>query len=80
MKTITLTNENGETIQVRKTPTGKVEISHSDIDPSAWGEFLDTGLSYQGKEALGKVKIGNQTCFLSAAEMALIRGAVKELD
>jgi hypothetical protein len=80
MKTIILTNENGETIRVRKTPTSQVEISHSDIDPNAWGEFWDAGLSHQGKEALGKVKIGGQTCLLSNTEMAMIRAAVKELD
>lgn len=79
MKTITLKNENGEAIQVRKSSTGEIEISHSDIDPNAWGEFCDAGLSHQGKEALGKVKIGGQTCFLSDAEMAMIRAAVKEL-
>lgn len=80
MKTITLTDENGETIQVRKTTSGQVEISHSDIDPNAWGEWIDVGISHKGKEALGKVKIGGQTCFLSDTEMAMIRAAVKELE
>jgi hypothetical protein len=79
MKTITLTNENGEAIQVRKTPTGKVEISHSDIDPNEWGEFLDIGTSYKGKEALGKIRIRGQVCILSDTEMAMIRKAAQEL-
>jgi hypothetical protein len=79
MQTITLKNADGEIIQVRKTPAGQVEICHSDIEPNTWGEFIDATLAWQGKEALGKVKINGQTHLLNGAEVALIRAAVKQL-
>ena len=41
VKTITLKNEYGETIEVRRGPDGKIQVRHSDVDPKEFGEFRD---------------------------------------
>ena len=79
MKPITVRNEDGETIEVRKTVAGAIEIRHSDISKEEWGEFQDIGLTIRGKEAIGKVKIAGKSCILDSKELTLIREAVRQL-
>jgi hypothetical protein len=71
----TVKNSDGETIEVRKSPHGLVEIRHHDIDKEAWGVFVDPKIV----APINPVKIAGQICTLNDEEIMLIRNAAASL-
>ncbi len=41
MKSIKMKNEEGETFEIKREPDGSIKICHSDMDATAFGDFVD---------------------------------------
>ena len=39
MKSVTIKNDSGETIEIKHDSEGVIQIRHSDLDPKSWGEL-----------------------------------------
>jgi hypothetical protein len=76
MTTITLKTDDGDTIDVRRTPDGKIEVKHSRIAPNGWAEFLDIGSGHKGKEPVSFVKLRGEQYILDGQEATMIRNAI----
>jgi hypothetical protein len=76
MTIITLKTEDGDTIDVRRSPNGKIEVKHSRIAPKGWAEFLDLAGSHKGKEPVSFVKLRGEQYILDGQEASLIRNAI----
>jgi hypothetical protein len=66
----TLTNEDGETIELQRAPGGGIQIRHSDITGEAWGEY----------DGLGKMTFNGDTSILSQREIEQIQQAIEGLE
>ena len=76
MTIITLKTDDGDTIDVRRSPDGKIEVKHSRIAPGGWAEFLDIGGSQKDKEPVSFVKLHGEQYILDGQEASLIRNAI----
>ena len=96
MKSITLKNEYGETIEVKRGLNGGIEIRHSDIDRENFGEYHEIGKTVrdpgvaalmnmlgekQAAFAIGAYMILNGKSFIvNSQEAMMIRDAIKKLE
>ena len=82
MKTISLKNSEGETIEIRRADDGKIQIRHSDFDRENFGDFLDVK-TYLSESPANPIAHGNivygKLCSLNASEVEMIRDAVRKL-
>lgn len=69
MNVLKLTNNYGETIELKRGARGEIRIRHSDVDPKKWGRFVEYG------QRVGELGVpgGLAGLMKSAAEQAGLR-------
>ena len=78
MKSLSIKNGFGETIEIKRDSDGKIKIRHSDIDPKLWGELREstTRLSDPRFQSFLKKK-GTDISGMDPKILAALEGVIK---